>query len=238
MDGQEGEGGLVRLVHAMVSSNSYGTALILLACRASKAIPRGTPMAAKFFNEIFPEFKERALSLQKEKLELVAHIARMRLTGPQTKDDFILLYMLASGQVKVPSSVGDIMGITSSSSASSPGYIYGLFNPRRYNPFAQQLTSDTLANIAIPGVDVGLPADAPSQWTQTGFTATGGWGQGAANAANALDINQFSRGPTTTAQQTAGPMGFTTWLGQAFGGNTTSTGNPFPPAPGVTIKTS
>lgn len=174
-------------------------------------------MAAKFFNEIFPEFKERALSLQKEKLELVAHLARMRLTGPQTRDDFILLYMLASGQITVPEKVADIFGSTAASQGSAEDrYIYGLFNPRRYNPYADNMDSknNNLANIGIPGVDVALPSGTPGAWTATGFGGGAGWATtGQPNAANKLLFNQFVRAPQPTDTQTATTvMGFPNWL--------------------------
>ena len=130
----------------------------------ARNVRRGTQHEARAFNELFPEFRKRVVSLQKEKLDIVSKIAELRITGPQTKDDWVLLYMIANGMVKLPTSIKDIMGLWDPTAGqfggarqlTAPEYIRGIFSPARFITSEQNIAAsqqEALANMSIPGID-------------------------------------------------------------------------------------
>lgn len=87
----------------------------------------------EMFQRIFPEFLREQESIIDERLDLAGRVAKLRLRGPVSADDFNLLYLLNNGTIKLPK--GNIWDPVDWKPTSSAAEIKarGLFNPLRYS---------------------------------------------------------------------------------------------------------
>jgi hypothetical protein len=105
---------------------------------------------------MLPDYFERREEQIEEVADLQKRIAKLRLYGPRSKDDLFLIYMIASGKLKVPS--GAIWDPSNwyANLGGTDQFARGLFNPRRY--------------VKAPG----RPADYQNRWDSGYPGAPGG----------------------------------------------------------------
>jgi hypothetical protein len=89
------------------------------------------PATAKLVDEIMPEYWEKRQEVIENQAELQKNIALIRLRGPTSKKDFMILYMLNTGQLPLPR--GTIFE-PEKWSYSNANFNRGMANPRRYYP--------------------------------------------------------------------------------------------------------
>lgn len=122
------------------------------------------PATAKLVDEIMPEYWEKRQEAIENQAELQKNLALIRLRGPQSKMDFMILYMLSTGQIQIPR--GSVFQ-PDTWSYDNTNFARGMFNPRRYMPNIVPMTADqkkdpigtisALAN-ALGGFGAEIPA--------------------------------------------------------------------------------
>lgn len=89
------------------------------------------PATAKLVDEIMPEYWEKRMEVIENQAELQKNLALIRLRGPTSKKDFMVLYMLNTGQLPLPR--GSVFE-PEKWSYSNANMNRGMLNPRRYYP--------------------------------------------------------------------------------------------------------
>lgn len=89
------------------------------------------PATAKLVDDIMPEYWEKRMEVIENQAELQKNIALIRLRGPQSKKDFMIVYMLQTGQLPIPQ--GAVFN-PKSWAYSDKNFTRGMLNPRRYMP--------------------------------------------------------------------------------------------------------
>lgn len=94
------------------------------------------PATAKLVEDMMPEYFDKRMEAIEHQAELQKNLAMIRLRGPRSKTDMMLLYLLSTGQLTLPK--GAIFEPDKWSYDSSD-LSRGLFNPRRYRPVETKL---------------------------------------------------------------------------------------------------
>lgn len=89
------------------------------------------PATAKLVDEIMPEYWEKRQESIENQAELQKNIAMIRMRGPTSKKDFMIIYMLNTGQLPLPQ--GSIFE-PDKWSYNNADFNRGMANPRRYYP--------------------------------------------------------------------------------------------------------
>lgn len=89
------------------------------------------PATAKLVDDIMPEYWEKRMEVIENQAELQKNIALIRLRGPQTKKDFMIVYMLQTGQLPLPQ--GAVFE-PKTWSYDNKNFNRGLLNPNRHMP--------------------------------------------------------------------------------------------------------
>lgn len=89
------------------------------------------PATAKLVEEMMPEYFDKRMEAIEHQAELQKNLAMVRLRGPRNKTDFMLLYLLSTGQLNLPR--GAIFE-PSKWSYDSTQLTRGFLNPRRFRP--------------------------------------------------------------------------------------------------------
>jgi hypothetical protein len=97
------------------------------------------PATAKLVDEIMPEYWEKRMEVIENQAELQKNLALIRLRGPTSKKDFMVLYMLNTGQLPLPR--GSVFE-PEKWSYSNANMNRGMLNPRRYYPPQVKLDSE------------------------------------------------------------------------------------------------
>lgn len=87
------------------------------------------PATAKLVDDIMPEYWEKRMEVIENQAELQKNLALIRLRGPQSKKDFMVLYMLNTGQLPLPR--GSVFE-PAQWSYNNEDFTRGMLNPRRY----------------------------------------------------------------------------------------------------------
>jgi hypothetical protein len=95
------------------------------------------PATAKLVEDMMPEYFDKRMEAIEHQAELQKNLAMIRLRGPRSKTDMMLLYLLSTGQVQLPA--GAIFE-PDKWSYDSKDLMRGLFNPRRYRPVVTKLS--------------------------------------------------------------------------------------------------
>lgn len=89
-------------------------------------IDSNNPVLLKWAQEMFPEYWSAREKMIDTTADIQKRLAKMRLMGPRTRDDFTLLFGIASGRVEVPT--GPLYAPADSKTKVKAR---GLFNPLR-----------------------------------------------------------------------------------------------------------
>lgn len=101
------------------------------------------PATAKLVDDIMPEYWEKRQEVIENQAELQKNLALIRLRGPTSKKDFMVLYMLNTGQLPLPR--GSIFE-PDKWSYSNQNFNRGMANPRRYYPAQVKLDAEGKAD--------------------------------------------------------------------------------------------
>lgn len=97
------------------------------------------PAIAKLVAGMMPEYFQRREALIDQQAELQKRVAKLRLRGPQDREDLMTIYAMNSGALKLP--VGPLFNpdqwYPTGAAAYANGFKEGLFNPKRL--FASKL---------------------------------------------------------------------------------------------------
>lgn len=145
------------------------------------------PATAKLVEEMMPEYFDKRMEAIEHQAELQKNLAMIRLRGPRSKTDMMLLYLLSTGQLTLPK--GAIFEPDKWSYDSSD-LSRGLFNPRRYRPVETKLNPKDPIGTLITQTT-----------TYQGGMAAGGNGPGAGV------MRGLGNGPFGAVRANAGPAG-------------------------------
>jgi hypothetical protein len=89
------------------------------------------PVHQKLVRDIYPNFFERRLEVIREQLSLQEKLARLKLLGPQTKEDIYFLYGIFNGDIPIPNKT------VFDTTADSPderrqNYVRGILNVKKW----------------------------------------------------------------------------------------------------------
>jgi hypothetical protein len=87
------------------------------------------PATQRLVAEIMPEYYTDREAVIENQAELQKNLALIRMRGPQSKQDFLMIYLLSTGQIQMPK--GSIFE-PQSWSYDNTDFTRGMFNPRRY----------------------------------------------------------------------------------------------------------
>jgi hypothetical protein len=88
------------------------------------------PATQRLVAEIMPEYYTDREAVIENQAELQKNLALIRLRGPQSKQDFLMIYLLSTGQISMPK--GSVFDPTSWS-YNNQDFTRGIANPRRYH---------------------------------------------------------------------------------------------------------
>jgi len=131
------------------------------------------PATAKLVEDMMPEYFDKRMEAIEHQAELQKNLAMIRLRGPRSKTDMMLLYLLSTGQLQLPA--GAIFE-PDKWSYDSKDLTRGLFNPRRYRPVVTKLSrKDPIGTLIDARPDqyggAAVYASAPSGAAMGGFPA-------------------------------------------------------------------
>lgn len=89
------------------------------------------PATQRLVAEIMPEYYTDREAAIENQAELQKNLALIRMRGPQSKQDFLMIYLLSTGQISMPK--GSVFDPTSWS-YNNADFTRGIANPRRYHP--------------------------------------------------------------------------------------------------------
>lgn len=93
------------------------------------------PIHQKLLREIYPNYFERRLDVIRESLTLQEKIAKLKLFGPQTKEDIFFIYAIINGDIEIP----DTVVFNLDQGATPAGHFNrGFFNVKRWTAEAQK----------------------------------------------------------------------------------------------------
>ena len=87
------------------------------------------PIHQKLVREIYPNYFERRLEVIRENLNIQEKIAKLKLLGPQTKEDIFFVYALLNGDIQVPNEA--VFNLDKGDSTDNQ-YKRGFFNYKRW----------------------------------------------------------------------------------------------------------
>lgn len=103
------------------------------------------PATAKLVEEIMPEYYQKRAEAIEHQAELQKNMALIRLRGPQSKKDLMLIYLLATGAIPMP--LGGIFD-PKKWSYTDRNFTRGMLNPRKYhNPVVQLSKRDPIGDL-------------------------------------------------------------------------------------------
>ena len=91
-----------------------------------KAYDQTDPAESQLLEKLYPEYQKKRVKYIEERYELAKTCELLKLRGPQSKQDLVLMYLFASGEMKIPTLKDDVE--TNSDAAIKRG----MFNYRRY----------------------------------------------------------------------------------------------------------
>jgi hypothetical protein len=91
-----------------------------------------SPAEAAYVQKIMPEFLDRREQEIDAQAKLQGNLAKLRLRGPQNKEDLLLVWMLKTGQVPLPKKPLWDPDWYDSASNAKENFVRGVFSPRRY----------------------------------------------------------------------------------------------------------
>jgi hypothetical protein len=140
------------------------------------------PIHQKLLKELYPNYFERRLDVIRESLTLQEKLARLKLFGPQTKEDIFFIYAIINGDIKIPDTlVFDLDKGTSTTTQFNRGF----FNVKRWTTEANA-TPTRLG--ATPQVGLFGAAATPSSAPAIGLKV-GGWSSAYAASRNQNPIS-------------------------------------------------
>jgi len=111
------------------------------------------PGRYEHFRSLFPEIIDKQLANMERETDLMNRKKRLNAYGPQERDDFLLLYLLQTGQLQ-------------DNHADSDNYIPGWFAPKYARPGANKFLNVMDYNAKDGNPVQGLNNDAGSLWQQ------------------------------------------------------------------------
>lgn len=127
-----------------------------------------TPASAQWWFEKFPWMKELRLEQVNQQGELQKQLARIQITGPQNEEDFMHLYLVNKGLIRVSDQplhkLGQAADITSST------FRQGFFNPLSQPKYQTMQTNTTplWSNPLAQNPQPPLAAGAGTRWAPAG----------------------------------------------------------------------
>jgi hypothetical protein len=178
-------------------------------------VPRGSPAEQEFFQSLFPQFKERAMGFFDEKINLARHLGRLRMIGPKTADDFLLIYLIQNGEINIdPGLATWLASIGTGGPTSSDDIKKGLWNPSHWLMGNTQITKNqakNMANLLLPYPSL-TNTQAKQSWTGA---QTGTGPDFALDSTTGINIGKGSTTPWQSSTGSPAPFTnlFSSWTG-------------------------
>lgn len=147
------------------------------------------PATQRLVAEIMPEYYSDREQVIEQQAELQKNLAMMRLRGPQTKKDFLMLYLLSTGQIKLPQ--GTVFD-PKSWSYNNEDFSRGMLNPRRYYTAGAIMNKEDPIGSLIKAGQFGAAFDPSGNAGIGGLNNHGSaiWGRGLSRDIHFGDANQ------------------------------------------------
>ncbi len=130
------------------------------------------PLHQNLVKELYPNYFERRLDVIREQLNVQEKIARLKLLGPQSREDIFFMYALANGDVVVPATPAYALD---KEVFSEENYARGISNVKRWTQptnFPKQIGTGSLFTKGEPDLVFDATAASASPGLTTMFGKT------------------------------------------------------------------